>query len=124
MSIVTDSGIGAVYGSSGGGSSGPATQVTFQIVTATGQTWNGVADYVVLDSSAMGPGATFLLPALSSALDRAQLTIVNEDGANDVLITPNGADKINEVNLAVHTQALRSAMTLTGRFAATNWMVT
>lgn len=115
---------GPVYDNGGvAGGSGGLVTLSVQIVTATAQTWNGTAGYVVLDSSAMGPGATFLLPAISGIPLGRQVTIKNEDGANAVAITPNGTDKIDETNAAISTGALRMAVTLTARPSVSNWMI-
>jgi hypothetical protein len=103
------------------GANGPSIQV----VSATAQTWNGVSETVVLDSSAMGGGATFLLPAINTGAgvtDGADIKIVQEDGANSVAITPNGTDKIGEVNAPVATGAARGVFRYTVRASTNNWM--
>jgi hypothetical protein len=103
-----------------GASSGGAS---LQIVTTDGDTWNGIASVVVLDSSAMGAGKTFNLPATASINDGASVLIINEDGTNSVNIAKTGGDTINLGAGPIATGAAQAAITFTNRRSATNWMV-
>ena len=101
-----------------------------QVVVATAQTWDKVSSMVVLDSSAMGVGSTFILPAINSVTagvsDSVSVTLKNEDGTNAVIVNPTGADTID--GLATLTPVLggvgvMASVRLTVRRSTTNWMV-
>lgn len=101
---------------------------SIQFVSTSGQTWDGVSATVVLDTSAIGPAGTFLLPAIGAGgtgkgvTNGADFTLITEDASNSVDVTPFAGDKINEVAAAVPTGAARTVTRYICRTAANNWM--